>query len=196
MSNSSLTPEERRERLEEARQALQWGDSAAQKRALKRLPTTGVKAATLREQLEERLQLRQIQLPMMVAERATPPDEVARVLLVAEPGVAPRKPACHVSGGFHFRFCLAEVDSSALFLIRAVGAEATIVLNAHHPALPDILVGQCETSAAEPQIHPAFRRLLLAWARLELDGPVGVYRERLQQLREDLGRLMRPGDDP
>ena len=196
-----LNGDERRQRLDEAREALQWGDTRTQREALKRLPEDGAKAAALRAQLEHRLRGAQMQLPLVVADRPRPgplpvPEHVHEcVILTSEvSSVAPVAAGYHVSGGFRYRFSLAEVDSSALFHVRAKGADAVIVLNSAHPAVHDIMVSAQVAHSAEPEVHLAFRRLLLAWARLELEGPVGAYRDRLQQVREDLGRLMRGGD--
>jgi len=193
MSSTFLTSDERRERLEEARRALQYGDINAQIAAMKRLPETGAKATALREQLEERVRATQLPFPL-VAGSATHRHSLAGfAVAVAESPRASPNEALRVGGGFRFRFALSDLDSSALFRVRVKGAEVLIELNSAHPAVNDIAVANAR--GREPEVHPAFRRLLLAWARLELEGPGGVHRERLQQLREDLGRLMR-GDEP
>ena len=190
MSNGPLSAEERKERLNEARVALRFGDRSAWRNALARLPTTGSKAAELRQQLTKQLAVVGGSMPMTTSESVPRPTRYAAP--ASTPAARPQT-EFRVSGGLLFRFTLADMDSSALFQVRLRGTEALIILNVHHPALVHVVIegGPMDN----PQVHPAFRCLLVAWARLELEGPSGVYRERLLQIREDLGRLMRE-DEP
>ncbi len=186
MSSRELSAEERKERLNEARVALHFGDRAAWAKALTRLPATGAKAAELRQQLTSRLSNAQLPLPITTSGSVPHPTRYPDPApAVAVPLQAERR----VTGGLQFRFTLADLDSSALFQVRLRGAEVLITLNEHHPALVHVVIER--ESMGDPAVHPAFRCLLVAWARLELEGPAGVHRERLQQIREDLGRLMR-----
>jgi hypothetical protein len=193
MSGHSLTADERKERLDQARTALLFADPAAWSEALARLPSTGSKAAELRAQLTRRLRHAQLPLPMPTT-HAGPSVHNGEGRPVARPVVEPTTDpplSARVTGELRYRFSTIEIDSSAVFQVRLVGAEAMILLNSAHPALAEILASHA--AEGEPDVHPGFRRLLVAWARLELEGPPGINRERLQQLREDLGRLMRDG---
>ena len=191
MSRQYLTSDERRRSLDVAREALQRGDRGELRRALDGLPTTGAKATALRQQLLHRLGTSQMRLPMG-NESETLSDSGFGTCAPAPKSAQPiPAPKLHISGGLCFRFALSGFDSSALFHVQVKGGDAVIVLNADHPAIHEVVVAGPHAHPRSVEVHPAFRRLLLAWARLELQGSGGPHGERLRQMREDIGRLMR-----
>jgi hypothetical protein len=181
----TMSVEARQRALEAARAALRQRDHTVLSDALTRLPTTGTKALELRRAISERL-----------AELKGGEASVGSSRSHRAPTPSRDQVAVAVSGGFKLKFALLRLDSSALFVVRPKGDEALIQLNLEHPLLGQVLaIGIDEGSGTgcipPTALHDPYRILIIALARLELDAPSELHRQRTRQIYEDLGRLLR-----
>jgi hypothetical protein len=186
MANRRHTPEERGVRLHAAREALKQGSTEEIRRALAELPQGGRKAAELRQRMLSRLGISEPHSIAPDTKRARESKSASRETPLPSAGTK-----VQVSGGFKYYFTVASHDSSAPFYVQAKGGTAIITLNADHPALHDLVRLSDIGPDGDIEIHKGVRRLILAWAKLELDSKGGPHEQRLQQMREDIGRLMR-----
>jgi hypothetical protein len=188
-----MDPDVRKERLGAARRALFSRDPKVVEAALRGLPPSGDKASTLRDKLLDRL------LGLKNGSTASQPSlgmAIQERVPVAKPHApAPQKAnagsARIVETGTRHQFYVGDLDSTAPFGVRVVGANVSIILNCDHPAFGALAAPEAvHASHHQPVDHlvrPGVRELLLAWSRLELGAGESAQRDRIRRIREDLG---------
>ena len=109
------------------------------------------------------------------------------------------EPKAHiVEEGLIYILTTAHLDSAAFFEVKETAAEVCIVLNSNHPACQTIeqaltVPGGNESGATEflPADVTAVALLLKSWSDVERRLPEGERKRRVQEVREDWGRVAR-----
>ena len=106
-----------------------------------------------------------------------------------------------VSSGMKYAFSQGDLETPAFFSVRTKGGALLITLNTNHPAythLIDVLevdededISIEEVNARLTNAWRGLRLLLEAWARYEDEQPDGQLRQRVQDARNDWGRVAR-----
>lgn len=165
-----MTPDERKARLEAARQALLTDDVPALLSALAQLPHDGTKAEQLRQQLSARLSVTQ----RPVAQRPKSGQTVAvKRGMVGGVQVAPARPG---------PVSIWHGGTSPLLRTSVRGGETIIQLNADHPIFPYL--------TRSGTLDDAASLLLLGWATLERDAGGQRRLERIRDMMTDWSRAL------
>lgn len=187
-----FSPTERHNRLTAARNALRGGNCEAMKKALAELPNNGTKAASLSLQLQSRLtseKTKNIQGKFSRCVNANAqrnPSNSTQVKRKHEYDFYTVR-----IGGHLCRFDGEDSESSALFRVRSEGGLMVIILNMAHPSFGEFATLIKNVSGRIIEVHPIAQRFLIAWAQVELGSISKSQHDRMQQLREDIGRLLR-----
>jgi hypothetical protein len=176
-----LTPEQRQQRLSEARRALASRDASAMRVALANLPSNGSKAASLRSALRERLADKD-------SSRGLPAPYAAALPTAKSTGGA-HSPGLSVLRGtvgdaHAYDVWLADFEGPDLLRVNVVGGSARVEVSRSHRIRP-LFVNDSGT----PQNDLA-GALLLALAGLEVEAGSELKRERARELRLDLCRVL------
>lgn len=105
------------------------------------------------------------------------------------------------SAGLKYVFAEADLETSAFFSVKPKGGAIIVTLNTSHPAydhLIEVLESGGEESMTEEQLRErlvnawrGLKLLLEAWARYEDEQPAGPLRHKVQDARNDWGRVAR-----
>lgn len=139
------------------------------------------------------------QLPQKERERAIEEELLARGV----PESTARELAAGTArAGLKYVFAEANLETSAFFSVRPKGGAIIITLNTAHPAY-DHLIGVLEGEGDEEELEEdelrerlsnawyGLKLLLEAWARYEDEQPPGPLRSKVQDARNDWGRVAR-----
>ena len=103
-----------------------------------------------------------------------------------------------IDEGLRYTLTEAPLDSPPFFAVREIAGEVRIVLNSAHPAcklITSALDGAAEQNAGDlnspPNGSEGIVLLLKAWADVERHQPDGERKHRIQEAREDWGRVAR-----
>jgi hypothetical protein len=168
---SSLTPEERKRRLDEARRALRSGDARQMLTALDRLPTTGTKADDLRAELRARIGSGGSVIPLPLPVPHPRPS-------------VPSGTAIQASSNNRILFVDRNLAAGILFRVRMRGGIAEIAVNVSHPAYRFL----AERDGGG--LGSVGEHVLRAWATLHLEAGSDKKRERIDDLAADWARAL------
>lgn len=140
-------------------------------------------------------------LGRLLLSRKSPPRPGARKRETGEfiqRSTLPEPKAHIVEEGVIYTLSTAHLDSAAFFEVKETGAEICVVLNSSHPAYKAIEQALTVTERTRDGSKPLLREdagavalLLRAWSDVERRSPDGERKRRLQEAREDWGRIAR-----
>ena len=137
---------------------------------------------------------------LLLSHKSPPRPKVRKLETTGHPGseTLPEPKVRVVDEGLIYTVTTEHLDSSAFFEVRETGAEVCVVLNSSHPAFQALEQGftvpeSNDKGAKEllPMDGGAIALLLKAWSDMERRLPEGERRRRVQDLREDWGRVVR-----